>query len=502
MRFPSGGGRLPSRSARRGVGFAYLLLTVFTVFTIFLVLVDGVAGIEAGSNALGQFALDRLLLDARDIFGGGDGDEGYFLSEDEKGGEEEVAAAAGRRREIGGVEEDEEEDEEDDDGYDAKLLVAYNARMYDSYGHGHGYAYNKYARWMAQIPNDTPVTQLTIPGTHDAATWNYTQTTQDSLLNLTRACDGGITPKPARVYRCQKKSLAQSLAAGVRFFDLRFAMDPLDTRIAFWHGPALLSGVAEMKDVLFALYDWLDGHPSEFVMLSLQYETGTREGVGSDQGVQRGLFRALTDRVARRYVVQERGWLGDLGSVRGKIVLFRRFDLDKLPPEYEAAMPGLHMSPVKWTDNSRGFELVYNETTAAAAAAGSSSDSDSDTGTAFIEDFYHPDNATTVAENIDAKFDAVERHLRQAAAIMDTETGKVKVKDGLFVTFTSGTHVEIDPPVYPEVMALGSAGPPAVRGINERLKDLLGELKGQRLGVVVMDFFEEPGDLIDLLLGF
>ncbi|KAI0512786.1 PLC-like phosphodiesterase [Xylaria bambusicola] len=381
-------------------------------------LVDVVA--STGSTALGQLALDKLLQDARDVFGSSS-------------------------------------------NLSLKKL---------NYGHGHGYAYNKYARWMAGIPDDTPLTQLTIPGTHDAATWNYTQGVQDALVSSTRDCESFVAPRAARAYRCQTQSILASLESGIRFFDLRFALDGADSKLVFWHGPALLSARAGVDDVLFGFYSWLDDHPGEFVLLSFQYEAGTRVNATSDERVQRLMFEALTDEGAERYVDRRRGALGTLGEVRGKIVLFRRFDLDKLPPEYEAAMPGLHMSPGKWTDNSRGFELVYNETTT----------STTDTGTAFIEDFYHPDNATSIAENIDAKFDAVDKHLRQAAA---REQGR----DSLFVTFTSGTHVEVDPPVYPETMALG-------------LKTLLRELKEERLGVVVMDFFEDPEGLIDLLLDF
>ncbi|KAK5636984.1 hypothetical protein RRF57_012696 [Xylaria bambusicola] len=412
-----------------------------------VVVVDVVA--STGGTALGQFALDKLLQDARGIFGR---DGGNLL----------------------------DQQAERDSPIQQKL----------NYGHGHGYAYNKYARWMAGIPDETRLTQLTIPGTHDAATWNYTQSTQDALTSSTRRCDSFVAPRPARVYRCQTKSILASLESGIRFFDLRFALDTVDARLVFWHGPALLSALAGVEDVLFGFYSWLDEHPEEMLLLSFQYEGGTRVNATSDERVQRLLFEALTNAVAERYVYQGRGALGMLGEVRGKIVLFRRFDLDKLPPEYEAAMPGLHMSPRKWTDNSRGFELVYNDTTT----------SSTDTGTAFIEDFYHPDNATSIAENVDAKFNAVEKHLRQAA--MEQE------QDSLFVTFTSGTHVEVDPPVYPETMALGAGGglgdmgPPAVVGVNERLKELLRELKGERLGVVVMDFFEEPEGLIDLLLDF
>ncbi|KAI3328293.1 PLC-like phosphodiesterase [Ustulina deusta] len=390
--------------------------------------------VSGGGNGLGQFALDKILRDGRDILGGWDGDSPSSMST-------------------------------------------------TSYGHGHGYGYNRYARWMAGLPDSTPVAHLNIPGTHDAATWNYTQATQDGLAGATR-CDG-TTPNPARAYRCQRTGVLAALEAGIRFFDLRFALDPLGARLVFWHGPALLSAAA-VDDVLFGFYAWLDAHPAEMVLLSFQYEHGTRANATSDATVQRMLVDALTSGVAARYVHQGRGVLGTLGEVRGKIVLFRRFDLDMLPPQFEDAMPGLHMAPGRWIDNSRAFGLVYNDTAAAA-------------GTAFIEDFYHPDNYTTVEENIDAKFEAVETHLRLAAT---------EHPDSLFVTFTSGTHVEVNPPVYPDVMALGSGGalgdmgPPAVRGINHRLLGLLGEMKGRRLGVVVMDFFEEPSGLVDLLLGF
>ncbi|KAI0437673.1 PLC-like phosphodiesterase [Xylaria telfairii] len=381
-----------------------------------------------GRNALAQLALDKILQDGRDVFGD--------LSESASSASPPTAASA----------------------------------FSDVVTHG----YSRHARWMAALPDSIPITHLTIPGTHDAATWNYSQTTQDGLADATR-CDG-TTPGRARVYRCQRRSVAASLDAGIRFFDLRFALDPGDARLVFWHGPALLSAEAGLDDVLFAFYAWLEAHPSEMVLLSLQYEGGTRANATSDARVQGKLFEALTSPAARRYVHQARGVLATLGDARGKIVLFRRFDLTALPAEFEAAIPGLHMAPGKWVDNSRGFELVYNDTIV--------------NGSAFVEDFYHPGDYDTIASNIDAKFDAVQAHLRLAAE---------DDFDKLFVTFTSGTHVEIDTPVYPDVMALGSGG---VSGINRRLMALLAEMRGKRLGVVVMDFFDEPEGLVDLLLDF
>lgn len=264
-----------------------------------------------------------------------------------------------------------------------------------------------YANWMSTIPDSTPLAHLNIPGAHDAATWNYTAAVQDSLAYATR-CDG-VTPLPPQTYRTQRRSAAAALDAGIRFFDLRFAFDPADAQLVFWHGPALLSVTAAVEDVLFAYYDWLARHPSEAVLLSFQYEGGTKEGASFDDKAQRALVRALTGEAARAYVRQDRGTLGTLGESRGKIVLLRRFDVDE---QYEDVLPGLHLSPAQWPDNEKsGFALVYNETTNA---------------TAFVEDYYEPADLaanSTVAENVQAKMDAVRTHLHKAANATADECG-------------------------------------------------------------------------------
>ncbi|KAI1820981.1 PLC-like phosphodiesterase [Xylaria intraflava] len=381
------------------------------------------------------------------------------------------------------------------DGRD--VLGDVNVTSWSSWSSSSG-STNPRADWMARFPDSVPLAHLNIPGTHDAATWNYSQATQDSLAGATR-CDGTEAGR-ARVYRCQRVGLLEALDAGIRFFDLRFALDPLEARLVFWHGPALLSAAADLPAVLFGVFAWLDAHPSETVLLSLQYERGTRAGAHSDAHVQRLLFDTLTAPWAAAYLSQTKNALGTLGEVRGKAVLLRRFDLDKLPPACEAALPGLHLSPGKWADNSRAFELVYNPADGAAA---------------FIEDYYYPAGHDSVEGNVRAKFEAVAAHLAKAAS------GGF---ESLFVTFSSGTHVDALPPVYPEVMALGTGDrdedgdekgkrkgkgkgkgwkgkKKGIAGVNARLLELLLVLRGRRLGVVVMDFFEEPGDLVGALLG-
>lgn len=328
--------------------------------------------------------------------------------------------------------------------------------------------------WMSHYPDSTPLTHLTIPGAHDAATWNFSLTTRDSLPP-----DSG-TKDPA-YFRTQRSSISSALEAGVRFFDLRYAMDPTGTTLVFWHHEALLSEIARVADVMFAFYAWLEAHGTEAVLLSFQYEGGTVPGAANDGRVQQQLFDVLTTPAARKYTLQARGELGTLGRARGKIVLLRRFDLDRLAPGYEAAMPGIHLSPGLWPDNEPDFELVYNADKGLAA---------------YIEDYYEPADlpiGLNASVNIAKKLDAVTAHLRKAAT---------ELPDSLFITFASGEHNDNVPPVFPEIMALGNGtAETPLGGVNQQLVPVLEGLKGKRLGVVVLDYWDEPVGLVETILG-
>lgn len=331
--------------------------------------------------------------------------------------------------------------------------------------------------WMSAYSDDTPLISMTIPGTHDAATWNYSQARQDTLRPVADLLN--VTLQDARVYRCQRSSVAAALEAGIRFFDLRYALDPTGARLVFWHHEALMSEVSGVEEVLFAFWNWLDTYPSEAVFLSFQYEGATHAGASNSATVQRMFFDVLTSPASKRHFLQEHA-LGSLGPARGKAVLVRRFVLDLLPPEYEDELPGIRLSPDSWTDNSPDIRLVYDGTTKA---------------TAYIEDYYEPSvpPSANVSANVAAKLGAVVAHLDMAASD--------QFADSLFITFTSGEHLGAEVPVYPETLALGngtSVTPDG--GANHQMLSLLAGYKGKRKGIVVLDFWDEPGGLIDGLL--
>ena len=123
--------------------------------------------------------------------------------------------------------------------------------------------------WMSNLDDSTPLEQVNFPGTHDTATWNYTQETQDRFLDWTTTGIG-----PAITYQCQDQSITSALNSGIRAFDLRIGLSPLDnTTIIFYHGSAILSLTATFEDILYGYYKFLDDNPSETIMLSVKVST-------------------------------------------------------------------------------------------------------------------------------------------------------------------------------------------------------------------------------------
>lgn len=187
----------------------------------------------------------------------------------------------------------------------------------------------------------------------------------------------------------------------------------------------------------------------------------------------------LTSDHAKQYISQAKDELGTLGEARGKITLLRRFDLDLLPASCTGAMPGLHLSPTKWTPNSPDIELVYNEAQQLAA---------------YIEDFYEIGTAdgTDAAVDIQWKYNATTAHLTKA---MNDHP------DSLFWTFASSEHNQNHPPDFPRIMALGNGSLTPDGGVNQKLLPFLRQHSGRRLGIVTLDFYDQPEDLVDAILG-
>ncbi|MEX6314411.1 hypothetical protein AB6G19_12375 [Providencia manganoxydans] len=100
---------------------------------------------------------------------------------------------------------------------------------------------NKLPCWLKYINDNRSITELSIPGTHDA---------------MTALCDSAY-------YKTQHLSLIEQLNIGVRFFDLRITRD-LVAAHREW-----ISDIS--AQVIFEqLQQFLAQNPSEFVLVRIQ----------------------------------------------------------------------------------------------------------------------------------------------------------------------------------------------------------------------------------------
>lgn len=166
--------------------------------------------------------------------------------------------------------------------------------------------------WMAKLEDTRMIAELSIPGTHDAA----------ARFDLTQG-----------LAKCQNLTIAEQLAAGVRYFDLRCRH--VQDQFLMYHG-----GVDQNQtfdEVLATMYAFLDAHPHETILASVKEEATPAQ----DTRTFEATFEA--------YVAQapERWTLGPspprLGDVRGTLVLLRRFDATALP---------LGVDATQWPDNA------------------------------------------------------------------------------------------------------------------------------------------------------
>ena len=185
------------------------------------------------------------------------------------------------------------------------------------------------ASWMRSLRDETPLSALSIPGTHNSPTYHR------ALPSV----------------RCQVKPVLEQLQQGIRFLDIRVQpespLDPSKDGLVLVHGvfPISLHGAQHFRTLANEVLRFLEQNPSETIIMSLK-----REGPGSATDAQ--LSRILRD----HYVGDVNRWftaprVPTLGEARGKIVLIRRFNLeDRLNIEWGGA--GWCIDAGIWADNT------------------------------------------------------------------------------------------------------------------------------------------------------
>lgn len=302
-----------------------------------------------------------------------------------------------------------------------------------------------HSSWMRDIPDAAGVTTLSIPGTHDTCSVS-------GLFGFGKT---------------QNLDLSDQLQAGIRFVDIRLAHYRDDLYV---HHDVVHMGKC-YADVLNTCTGFLRQHPSESIFLSVKNEDrfdstlgrfapsavfGASRGDRANWVVRSKSFEHAFQARTWQYVDDESLFYNlpvrvpapdsetsiptltsetTLGEIRGKIVLLRRFEGSK------------HV----------GFDLSYwPENQCFRTRKGL---------ICAIEDHYQDPGE-------DAKYNYIITHLEQA---------KRRAPKDLYITFTSAVNLK----------AHGYA-----KTINPRLNDYLVESPPGRVGIIVMDYFEEPRELV------
>lgn len=161
--------------------------------------------------------------------------------------------------------------------------------------------------WMSFLPDSAYITDISIPGTHDAA-----------MARLDTSAG-----KESR--RTQQYYIDEMLAAGVRHFDTRLGLE--NGTITLVHSSDADALDHDGNDLTFAtLLSWvsgfLDKHPDETVIMQIMADEKESE-------VERAALAWINNFIRN----DEEGdliWVGDhvptLGEVRGKVVIVSRFN--------------------------------------------------------------------------------------------------------------------------------------------------------------------------------
>ncbi|KAH7105118.1 PLC-like phosphodiesterase [Auriculariales sp. MPI-PUGE-AT-0066] len=300
--------------------------------------------------------------------------------------------------------------------------------------------------WMKGVEDARPLQCINMPGTHDSCSWNPQTIVRPILQN-------------------QQRPLLNQLRDGIRVLDLRFG--GRDGALRLFHGELMLDSTAELVDILWGCYQFVESHPTEALLVFLKIDNGSM-----DAFVRGAIRNLLTSALARDF------WLLDaavrasnLGSCRGKMILLRRFEWDDGP---------LGIDLTKWPGMplSGKFQVPYF-----------------DGQSAWIEDLFQFDMGSVAARSVtEAKWAALRDHLERAQKDLDPTS--------IYFGFASGAGQVNSHYVTPKTMAIGAhTGHPLsdTTGVNNILHSWVREqLDGQRrIGVILFDFYNAPTGLVE-----
>jgi len=281
--------------------------------------------------------------------------------------------------------------------------------------------------WMKHLDDDTPLTMVSMPGAHDMGTANANGS-ENPQISLTQ---------------CQKLYVKEQLAVGVRYFDLRLGIDFLaNLDPVVFHGDFICYNKDEsflrLSEVMEEFYNFLDEYPNETLIVLVSNANSAADEENITLSIEKYLSAS-----------PERFWdeeaIPTLGDVRGKIVMFHRYNVTG--NTLNAELFGLDLSAWGSYDDTFRTEKkavkIYDQNSIEV----------------WVQDYYNT-NATT-------KIDYVTATLTQAAEVL--------LGNAYLINYTSCT----------------SSNPfSAARNMNQTLatKTPFSATTTEPVGIVVMDY--------------
>jgi len=148
--------------------------------------------------------------------------------------------------------------------------------------------------WMKDIPDNTRLSQMTIPGTHDSC----------SLFGICCA-------------RTQTWTLVEQMRAGLRFFDIRLRR--IDNTLRAYHG--FVDQKETFDHILIYAFDFLDKNPTETIIMEIISEYDPKNSTKSFRELYEDDTKTYNDKIAS-YNNKDI----TLGEIRGKLLVVKVFE--------------------------------------------------------------------------------------------------------------------------------------------------------------------------------
>ncbi len=225
--------------------------------------------------------------------------------------------------------------------------------------------------WMRAIRGETKLTEITIPGTHDSCARKFNN---DWLVSSTA--------------KCQSLNITEQLNAGVRFLDIRCEVDSSTYSIKTVHGSADCwndNDYYYLDYVFQDIYNWLDNHQSETVLVSIKEDDGNAGAAVFTSAVYEYIHGYGQGKYfyGSGYNYNDYWYLGKsvptLDSVRGKCVLMNRFD-QIIATSGSTASEEESGQKVKWGD--------YSDTSYSTPVYANVTNTNTGCGTFHVQDHY------------------------------------------------------------------------------------------------------------------